>query len=240
MGNAVKIEGQKLLELFKEIVEKKVIVSMVVVGADVELLTCVTELSESPAGNHLFVDPPRDFKEITATKKVTGLRFSFNGPDQVEYIFSVHDCELKNQYLKVPFPEYAERMQRRRNFRVDTLTDSEMHFRMKKIEGIIHMINVSEGGAYGVLVKHNFKFMRGSVLKLDQEVSDIKMVFPVDGDTPGDTILVKCARILRVEHDKERGLYRYAFKFKEIEKEEHDRLIQVIYALQRKYLQRRK
>jgi c-di-GMP-binding flagellar brake protein YcgR len=115
-----------------------------------------------------------------------------------------------------------------------------MHFRMKKVEGVIHLINISEGGAYGVLVKHNFKFMRGSVLKTEQHVHDVRMLFPGDEETPDETIHVKRAEVVRVEHDQERGFYRYAFKFKHIEKEEQDRLIQVIYALQRKYLRRRK
>lgn len=240
MGDAVKIEGQKLADLFKEIVKKKVIISMSVVGAGIDRLTCVTGVVESPAGHHLLVDPPRDFTEVTAQKKTWRLRFSFNGPDQVEYVFNTQGYDLDKQGLKIPFPKYVERMQRRRNFRVDALTGSEMHFRMKKIEGTVHVINISEGGVYGVLVKHNFKFMRGPVLKREQEVTDIKMDFPGEGDEPGETISVKLAEVVRVEHDKERGFYRYAFKFKEIEKEELERLIQVIYAFQRKYLQRRK
>jgi c-di-GMP-binding flagellar brake protein YcgR len=102
------------------------------------------------------------------------------------------------------------------------------------------MINVSEGGVYGVLVKHNFKFMRGSVLKMEQMVYDVRMIFPGDEDQPDETICVRKAEVKRVERDQDRGYYRYAFQFKDMEKEEQHRLIQVIYALQRKYLRRRK
>jgi c-di-GMP-binding flagellar brake protein YcgR len=51
---------------------------------------------------------------------------------------------------------------------------------------------------------------------------------------------VKKAEVKRVEHDQDRGYYRYAFEFKELEKEERNKLTQVIYDLQRWYLQRRK
>lgn len=240
MGDAVKVEGKKLVELFKEMVEKKVIISMNVVGAGLDRLTCITGLTESPEGNHLFIDPPDDFKEAAADRGLWHMRFNFNGPDHLEYLFSTRGGELNEKGLIVPFPEHVERLQRRRHFRVDTQTGSEMHFRLKKIQGHIHMINVSEGGVYGVLVKHNFKFMRGSVLKMEQRIDDIRMIFPGDDDTPDETIHVKSAEVKRIEHDWERGFYRYAFEFKEIEKEEQDRLIQVIYALQRKYLRRRK
>jgi c-di-GMP-binding flagellar brake protein YcgR len=102
------------------------------------------------------------------------------------------------------------------------------------------VINVSLGGVYGVLVKHNFKFMRGPVLKKDQTIEDVSMVSPDDGDKPERTIYVKKADVKRVEHDQDRGFYRYAFEFKEIEKDERQALTQVIYDLQRWHLQQRK
>jgi hypothetical protein len=240
MGDAAKVQGKKLVELFKEIVEKKVIISMHVVGAGLDRLTCITGMTESPENNHLFVDPPDDFKEVAADKSLWHLRFNFNGPDKLEYLFSTRGGELGDQGLKIPFPEHVERLQRRRNFRVDTLTGSEMHFRLKKIQGIIHLINISQGGAYGVMVKHNFKFIRGSVLKMDQHVYDIRMIFPGGDDEPDETIYVKKAQVKRIEHDQERGFYHYAFEFKEMEKDEQSRLTQVIYGLQRIYLRRRK
>lgn len=240
MGEAVKVQGNKLVELFNEMITKKVIISMNVVGAGFDRLTCVTGLTESPEGNHLLVDPPDDFLDAVARKDVWHLRFNFNGPDQLEYLFSTRGGEFSEQGLKIPFPEHVERLQRRRNFRVNTLTGTHMHFKLKKIQGVIDLINVSLGGVYGVLVKHNFKFIRGSVLKMDQQVFDISMIFPGDEKEPDETVYVKKAEVKRVEHDQERGFYRYAFKFKDMEKEEENRLTQVIYNLQRKYLQRRK
>jgi hypothetical protein len=240
MAEAVKVQDKKLVELFKEMVEKKVIISMHVVGAGLDRLTCITGLTESPEGNHLFVDPPDDFKEAAADKNLWHLRFNFNGPDHLEYLFSTHGGELGEKGLKIPFPEHVERLQRRRNFRVDTLTGSELHFSLKKIQGVIHLINISQGGAYGVMVKHNFKFMRGSVLKMDQLVYDISMIFPGEENEPDETVYVKKAEVKRIEHDQERGFYHYAFEFKDMDKEEQSRLTQVIYGLQRKYLRRRK
>ncbi|MBC2712947.1 MAG: PilZ domain-containing protein [Desulfosarcina sp.] len=240
MGEAVKVQGKKLVSLFNELIEKKVIISMNVVGAGFDRLTCITGLTKDADGNHLLVDPPDDFEEAAAVKDLWHLRFNFNGPDQLEYIFSTRGGEFCEQGLKIPFPEHVERLQRRRNFRVNAFTGTKMHFKLKKIQGVVDLINVSLGGAYGVLVKHNFKFMRGPVLKKDQLVYDVSMLFPGDHDNPGDTVYVKKAEVKRVEHDQDRGFYRYAFEFKEIEKEEQGKLTQAIYDLQRRYLQLRK
>ncbi|WP_319406846.1 PilZ domain-containing protein [uncultured Desulfosarcina sp.] len=240
MGDAGKVQGEKLSELFNTLVAKKVIISMNVVGAGFDRLTCITGITKDSDGSHLLVDPPDDFEEAAAVKDLWHLRFNFNGPDRLEYIFSTRGGRLCEQGLKIPFPEHVERLQRRRNFRVNTLIGTQMHFKLKKIQGVIDLINVSLGGVYGVLTKHNFKFMRGPVLKMDQQVYDVSLVFPGDHDRPGNTIYVKKAEVKRIEHDQDRGFYRYAFEFEDIEKEEQNKLTQVIYDLQRWYLQRRK
>jgi hypothetical protein len=240
MGEAGKVQGDKLTELFNQLVEKKVIISMNVVGAGFDRLTCITGITRDHDGSHLLIDPPDDFKQAAADKDLWHLRFNFNGPDQLEYIFSTRGGKLVEAGLKIPFPEHVERLQRRRNFRVNAFTGTRMHFKLKKIKGVLDVINISLGGTYGVLVKHNFKFMRGSVLKMDQQVYDVSMVFPGDEEDAEATIFIKRAEVKRVEHDQERGFYRYAFAFKEIGKSEQQRLTQIIYGLQRKYLQRRK
>ncbi|MCB2145129.1 MAG: PilZ domain-containing protein [Deltaproteobacteria bacterium] len=240
MGDAGKVQGEKLNELFNTLVANKIIISMNVVGAGFDRLTCITGIMKDADGSHLLVDPPEDFEEAAAVKDLWHLRFNFNGPDRLEYIFSTRGGRFCEQGLKIPFPEHVERLQRRRNFRVNTLTGTQMHFKLKKIQGVIDLINVSLGGVYGVLTKHNFKFMRGPVLKMDQQVYDVSLVFPGDYDRPGNTIYVKKAEVKRIEHDQDRGFYRYAFEFEDIEKEEQNKLTQVIYDLQRWYLQRRK
>lgn len=240
MGEAGKVQGEKRTELFNELIAKKNIISMSAVGVGFDRLTCITGITKDADGSYLHVDPPEGFEEAAAVKDPWHLRFNFNGPDHVEYVFSTRGGEFCEKGLKIPFPDHVERLQRRRNFRVSTLTGTRMHFQLKKIQGVIDLINVSLGGAYGVLIKHNFKFMRGPVLKMHQSVYDVKMVFPDDHDMPGNTVYVKKADVRRVEHDQDRGFYRYAFEFKEMEKEERNRLTQVIYDLQRWYLQRRK
>lgn len=240
MGEAGKVQGEKLTELFNELVAKKIIISMNVVGAGFDRLTCITGITNDADGSYLLVDPPDDFEGAAAVKDLWHLRFNFNGPDLLEYIFSTRGGRFCEQGLKIPFPEHVERLQRRRNFRVNTLTGTQMHFKLKKIHGVIDLINVSLGGVYGVLTKHNFKFMRGPVLKIDQQIYDVSLVFPGDHDWPGKTVYVKKAEVKRVEHVQERGFYRFAFEFAEMEKQEQNKLTQVIYDLQRWYLQRRK
>jgi c-di-GMP-binding flagellar brake protein YcgR len=240
MTQAAPLRGTKILDLFNGLIEKKVIVSLNVVGSGFDRLTCITGLTADATGHHLLVDPPDDFASAAADNDRWHLRFSFVGPDHVEYRFSTQGGARCRQGLKIPFPDCVERMQRRGDFRVNAGTGAKIYFKLKTIEGVIDLINVSLGGAYGVLVRHNLKFMRGAVLKADQPVQDVRMVFPGDMHQSQNTVFVKQVDVKRIEYDQERRLYRYAFAFQEMESDEKKKLTQIIYILQRSYLQRRK
>ena len=118
MGEAGKVQGDKLTEVFNELINQKVIISMNVVGTGFDRLTCITGITKDSQGSYLLVDPPDDFEEAAAVKDLWHLRFNFNGPDHLEYIFNTRGGKFCEQGLKIPFPDHVERLQRRRNFRV--------------------------------------------------------------------------------------------------------------------------
>ena len=97
MGDAGKVQGEKLSELFNTLVAKKVIISMNVVGAGFDRLTCITGITKDADGDYLLVDPPDDFEEAAAVKDLWHLRFNFNGPDRLEYIFSTRGGRICEQ-----------------------------------------------------------------------------------------------------------------------------------------------
>ena len=239
MGDAAQIQGEKIAELFNQLMTKNSIVSMNVMGAGYDRLTCITDLKKDSKTAYLIVDKPDGFAEAVANKESWRLRFNFNGPDRLEYIFTTRGGTYYKEGLKIPFPDYIERLQRRRDFRVDTLSGTRLQFKLKKIRGSLDLINVSLGGAYGILSKHNFKFFRGPILKKDQEIDEFSIVFPGIEDKPETTVYVKRAAIRRVERHRESGFYHYAVEFKEMDKDEKTLLTQIIYDLQRLYLRRR-
>jgi c-di-GMP-binding flagellar brake protein YcgR len=239
MGDAAHIQGEKITELFAHLITQKTIISLNVVGAGYDRLTCITDLKKDSKTGYLIIDTPDGFAEAVAEKGSWRLRFNFNGPDRLEYIFSTRGGTFCKEGLKIPFPDSIERLQRRLDFRVDTLSGTRLQFKLKKIRGAIDLINVSLGGAYGILSKYNFKFIRGPILKKDQLIHDFSIVFPAIDDKPQRTVHVNRASIRRVEHHRESGFYHYALEFREMENEEKTLLTQIIYDLQRLYLRRR-
>lgn len=234
-----KVEGAKLKELFTQLINNQTIISMNLVGTGFGRLTCITGLKQESKQDYLLVDMPDGFMEAAAKDNACHLRFNFNGPDHLEYIFNTACGIPLGRDLQIPFPDHVERLQRRKNFRIDTPPGTRMVFRSKKLKGVIDLINISLGGTYGVLVQHNLKDARGPVMKVDQRLYHISIIFPADSERGQQAVAIKKAEVRRIEHDKDNKLYKYAFEFMDIDKNENKKLTLSIYHIQREQLKRR-
>ena len=92
---------------------------------------------------------PRDSARGVADKAKWRMVFNFNGPDGLEYIFRVVGGGITPTGLRVTYPEFIDRLQRRANFRVMTPHGTRMAITVDDKKGLVNLINVSLGGAYG-------------------------------------------------------------------------------------------
>ncbi len=239
MNDPGKIQGTKLDALFDELILRKTIISIYFVGTGFERLTCVIAIAHNEGGKYLLVDRPDGFSQSAGQSEPWNLRFNFNGPDHLEYIFSTRGGEYSDRFLKIPFPEYVERLQRRKDFRILTFPGTKLLFTSRKLKGVIDLINISLGGAFGVLRKHNQKDLRGSLFAVGHPLYKIGLIFPGDKELDEQVVVINKAEVRRIEHDKARRLYRYAFEFMEIDKQQKQKLTRAIYHIQRQYLKNR-
>jgi c-di-GMP-binding flagellar brake protein YcgR len=239
MTDPGKIEGLKIEALFESLIADKTIISMHVAGTDFQRLTCITAVERTSDGHQFSVDCPEGFSQAIASSETLNLRFNFNGRDHLEYIFSTSGGSRLGRELKVPFPDFVERLQRRKNFRIDVMPGTRMIFSSGKIKGQIELINISLGGAYGLLGKHNQKNLTGSLFKSNQRLYKVRIVFPADKMVDEQTVIIRKAEVRRIERDRERKHYKYAFEFMTIDKENLQELTKAIYHIQRMFLQNR-
>ena len=239
MNDPGKVQGERLSALFNEMIDKKVIISIHVVGTAFERLTCITAVERDSGGGHLLIDRPDGFSQSAGQSEPWNLRFNFNGPDSLEYIFSTRGGEFCGSNLRLPFPEYVERLQRRKDFRILTVPGTKMLFAADKVKGVIDLINVSLGGAFGVLRKFKANAHNGCLLAVDQRLYKVGLIFPADKEADERLVVINRAEVRRIEQDKDRRLYKYAFEFMEIDREQKQKLTQAIYHLQRQFLKNR-
>jgi PilZ domain len=233
------LQGTKLVTLFNELIERKVIISIHVVGTGFERLTCIAAIQCDGADNYLLVDRPDGFSQSAGQAEAWNLRFNFNGLDQLEYVFSTRGGEICGDNLKVPFPEFVERLQRRKDFRILTVPGTKLVFADNKVKGVVDLINISLGGAFGLLLKYKPKRLGSSPLALDQRLYKIGLIFPADKEISEQMVVVNKVEVRRIEHDKERKLYKFAFEFMDMDKDQKQKLTQAIYHIQRQFLRSR-
>lgn len=233
-----KIKGEQLVNLFDQVIESKTLLSMHLMGSQYEQLTHILRMDILDRQPLLIIDAPKDFNKAVADTKPWHLRFNFNGPDKLEYIFHTRGGYCKGRDLYIPLPDCVERIQRRKNFRIDTPVGTYMRFTANKKELAIALSNISMGGAYGSLVAPKAKAFRRPFLKVDKYVYKITLIFPADQEMEAQTIMIKKAKVRRVEHISKKKIYKYAFEFIDIDPLEKEKLTRSIYHIQRQFLQR--
>lgn len=234
-----KIRGHKCVSLFRQLIEQKIIVSMYVEGTDYEQLTVIIGLEQTPLGEHLIIGAPSGFTSVMNNANDWTLRFTLNGPDKLEYLFSTRGGTCLDNEIKVPFPESVQRLQRRKNFRVNTFPNTKLLFVNPDLKGVILLSNISMGGVFGTLVKHSRKNANGSLLDMHQLVHNIAITFPGHGDIEKQVVMIKKAKVVRIERDQQRHIFRYALEFKEMSRGQEALLRHTIYQIQRYYLKNR-
>jgi c-di-GMP-binding flagellar brake protein YcgR len=239
MADIGNVQGSKMLDLFRYLIESKKILSLQVIGTRFECLTFVTEFNENSTQSHIVINLPSDFEKAVENLKELELSFNFNGPDSVEYIFTTKGGTYEKKELTVLLPDYVKRLQRRKNFRLLTPKGTQMNFQSKNFKGSFDLINISLGGTYCVLELKGLPISKKPVLKVKQPIFNISIVFPGQQSAKKNDIYIKKAEVVRVEADKKSFRHKYAFEFKYMDKDEKQKLTESIYRLQREYLQRR-
>lgn len=240
MDERGKITGDKRRELFETLKKQNTLLTLHIAGKNYERLTMVNEVRSTPEGDLFVIDPPRGFNTVVKNLDPWILNYRFNGPDKLEYIFSTAGGELSGGDIVIPFPEFIERIQRRRHFRMETPTGCRGLFTHNGIQREISLTNISEGGCFGVLTRLKQEMGGKPILSMGKSVHQFDLILPSGDEGVADQkIQVKKATVRRIEQEAEKGLHKYAFEFIDLPRKDKTILTQFIYHLQRLFLRRR-
>ena len=239
MTGAEKIQGKKLIRLMEQIQREKIMLSMRLVGQNYERLTMVTRIPKDENASFFAIDPPRDFRSTASKLGTWEIHFNFNGPDNLEYIFTTSGGKFYDNEIQINFPDYIERLQRRRYFRLSVPAGTKFFFESDQVQREINLINISMRGALGLLKTFNEKDQKKPIFKKDDYLKNIKIIFPSDTENNMREVNVNKTIIRRAEHDPQKNMDLYAFEFVSIDRDQERRLIQIIFNLQRLFLQKK-
>lgn len=239
MSEPEKIKNKKLFKLMEQLKQDKILLSMRLVGQDYERLTMIADIRKHKKASFFVIDQPRDFMDAVAKIAVWEIHFEFNGPDTLEYIFTTSGGEFSGNEIQIPFPDYIERLQRRRHFRMHVPIGTKLFFMSGEVQREIDLINISLSGTLGSLSRLKGEDSKELILKKGDSLKNIEIVFPPDKERSERKVKVKKLVVRRAEHDRQKGLDYYAFEFMDIRRGEKKTLTKIIYYLQRLFLQRK-
>ncbi len=232
MEEPERIAGKKIYQIIKELQESHTIIKLNILGTGYEGLTMVTDIRDIDGIPHFFIDYPKGIGEVIGNKE-RDARFEFKGKDHIIYFFKSEIRHGRRRDLPIPFPEEIFRIQRRRYFRLEAPVGTKIRFRFKSLEAEAAVVNLSLKGAllFQKRKEISFKLAPGDILKdLLMNISDGESLY---------TIKIDDANVRWTDTDPERGGMLYGIEFVYMDPKVNKVLKEIIYRIQRRYLQLR-
>lgn len=235
MKNPEIVKGDRRLGLFEQLQRDRTTIDMHLLGKDYERLTLITRTRMQNETPYFLVDYPEGFKEAVADVGVWKIRFECIGKDNIFYIFKTSGGEILKDEICIRFPEIIERIQRRTSFRLEPPLGTRIHVIINSTKHEMTVTNVSQGGA---LVSFKKGATKKPILQAGEHLRGLGLVFPSDEEVL--KVNIKKASVKRLEKDPLTNRYRYGLQFIDIEKNDRDTLIDLIFRFQRELLRKRR
>lgn len=232
-----RIQGIDRVDLLMQLKKDKTLVKMKLSGKDYEQLTMITGVRT--AGKHpvFLIDLPFGFKQAVSAVDIWNINFEFVASDGVQYKFKTSGGKITGSGVRINLPNFIERLQRRKDFRLDFNPGTEIRFEQDGFKYELGVINLSMGGVLATLPIPFKGIQVAPVFDAGRTLRDIELVSPLEGRNI--RVEIKKALILRSNRDNKPGQYIFGLQFLEIENDEIKALRELIYNLQRDFLKKR-
>jgi c-di-GMP-binding flagellar brake protein YcgR len=241
MENIEKIQGDAILQLFKELQHKKIPLQVKLTNGDYEHLSHLKEIRKRLRTHYFLIEYNDDFQKATENLEDWLLSIEFTGEDGIMYEFQTQDSEVSRGMIWIKFPKTVYRYQRRSLFRLEAPHGTRLYFDVNDIRYKLLVINVSLGGTLGVLVSLTKQMEQELKLKKPRVIENAELVFPSKGEDGDESkVTIKSCQIIRQERNSQTNKFEYAMEFMEITETEQKKLTELFYQWQRDYLRKRR
>ncbi len=230
-----RIQGDKVVSLLRELQQQRTPLRFRMPGRKYDRLTIVTGVESRNGRSFLLVDVPGGFEEERGKEEGARVHIEFADKDRIPHSCRTVIDHVEREDLWLVLPEFLERVQRRRYFRVEPPAGTRILFPLggKPIE--VPVLNISLGGT---LIISPGKDLRGVLpLQVGTRLSDVRLMGKVDGK--GVDIRIQKAEVRRVDAATENRRTLFGVQFLLMEKPDEQALERFIYDCQRRLLKKR-
>ena len=232
-----KIEGQSVADVLEALKRNATLIRMKLIGREYEQLTVIHAIRSRNDVNYFLIENPSEFQDILIDYKELPFQFEFNGSDNQEYSFHTLGDWIEDAEIWSRFPTVIERRQHRRNFRIMAPEDTKIYFTHKGIQERIDVINLSQGGTLGALVQIENMSGSGNIFTQGDIINNARLVFKENHLV--EQVVIRNAVIVRIETDQINNQLRFGMQFNEMAREDENKMLEIIFELQRQYLRKR-
>lgn len=238
MADYGKLSKEKTNQLFKYLKDQRVLVKIVLKGTGYEGVTVITGIRSKKMQEQFQIDCPDDFQIVLKSKDCGNLYFEFNGQDKVLYTFeTATNPEWQIGEVWIPVPDEVDRIQRRRNFRLEAPIGAELILRQFEPPLKLTVLDFSLGGLLCMVESARERIKKNLMLTRGRSLKNLELLFRDKNVTT--KIRIAEATIVRLEPNPVTGYRQFAFQFQNMDKNEEKSLTNVLYRMQRKLLRQR-
>jgi c-di-GMP-binding flagellar brake protein YcgR len=194
-----------------------------VLGREYQRLTFVVGVEEKGSKRYLLVDCPVDLSETIHSPEGAGVRIDFMGADKLQYSFRTAITRISDQDLWLEYPEFIERIQRRRYFRITPPAGTTIRLPFGDQVHEAEVLNLSVGGS---LLRVTSIPSGDTGLKVGDCMTDVTLTCR-SGEPPMD-MRIEETTVRRIDKDEGTGRPLYALEFTRMNKKEARTLGQFI------------
>ena len=241
MENTERIQGDAILQLFKELQQQKIPLHVKLTDGDYEHLSHLKGIRKRLRTHYFQIEYNEAFQKATENLDKWQLSIEFTGRDGIMYAFETNDSDMSRGMIWIKFPEIVHRYQRRSLFRLEAPHGTRLYFEINDVRYKLLVINVSLGGTLGVLVSVTKDMENELKLNKPRVIENVELVFPAkyqEGDE--SKVNIKNCQIIRQERNPQTNKFECAMAFKEIAETEQKKLTELFYQWQRDYLRKRR
>jgi c-di-GMP-binding flagellar brake protein YcgR len=241
MTDAEKIQGSALLQLFTELQMNDIPLKMVLPNDDDVQLTYISDIRKRKRALHFRVNSPEGYRKLDQKPNQSRLKFEFSDRENIKYAFETNTWDLSHEMIWIRLPEFVQRYQRRKLFRLEAPHGTQLYFKVKDIRYRLLVINISLGGTLGAMVSLTKQMEQELKPYTSKKLENAELLFPSEDHQKADAIVkIKSCHIIRLERNPATGKFQCAIEFKEISEAEQKKLTDLFYKWQRDYLRKRK
>ena len=241
MVNIEKIQGEAILQLFKELHKEKIPLKVKLINGEYEHMSHLREIRKRLRTHYFLIDYNEEFQKATEDLEDWRLRIEFTGSDGILYAFESGKKDVSRGMIWMKFPDVVHRYQRRSLFRLEAPHGTRLYFSVNDVRYKLLVINVSLGGTLGVLVSLTKQMEQDLQLNRSRIIENVELRFPSRADNDDEsTVNIKRCQIIRQERNQQTNKFECAIAFKEITEEEQKKLTELFYQWQRDYLRKRR